>query len=111
MSAPAASQFTVPPRHVVITGASSGIGAALARYYARSGTRLSLLARDAARLESVAQGCRSSGAVVETRTGDVTDAAAMEDWLLACDARAPIDLLFANAGIGGGAGESLARRV
>jgi NADP-dependent 3-hydroxy acid dehydrogenase YdfG len=41
-------------RHILITGASSGIGAALARHYARASVRLSLGGRDARRLEAIA---------------------------------------------------------
>ena len=48
-------------RHVAITGASSGIGAALARRLAAPGRRLSLAGRDMTRLEAVAQNCSSRG--------------------------------------------------
>ena len=95
--------------HVVITGASSGIGAALARTYARPGVRLSLLGRDRARLETVAAECRAQGAISDVHAGDVTDAAGMQAWLAECEQRQPVDLVIANAGIGGDqalAGES-----
>jgi short-subunit dehydrogenase len=86
--------------HVAITGASSGLGAALAGAYARSGWRLSLIGRDAARLEAVAPACRADGAEVETHLADVTDPAAIEAVMVACDERTPLDLVIANAGIG-----------
>ena len=89
------------PKHVVITGANSGIGAALAKVYAVPGTRLSLLARDLGRLEIVAAACRDRGCDVEAHAGDVTDAAGMESWLFACDSVVPVDLIIANAGMGG----------
>jgi short-subunit dehydrogenase len=89
------------PGHVVITGASSGIGAALARAYAAPGVRLSLLGRDTGRLEAVAADCRSAGAQAVFHIGDVTDAAAMTAWLLSCETLQPVDLVIANAGIGG----------
>jgi NADP-dependent 3-hydroxy acid dehydrogenase YdfG len=41
-------------KHVVITGASSGLGAALARAYAKAGVRLTLSGRHEERLASVA---------------------------------------------------------
>jgi short-subunit dehydrogenase len=89
------------PAHVAITGASSGLGAALARVYGRRGTRLSLIGRDRARLDEVAGICRQQGADVDAYIADVTDAAAIADVLSASDARQPIDLVIANAGIGG----------
>ncbi|HLF24021.1 MAG TPA: SDR family NAD(P)-dependent oxidoreductase, partial [Burkholderiales bacterium] len=46
------------PRTIVITGASSGIGEALAACYARAGTVLGLVGRDRERLERVAERCR-----------------------------------------------------
>ncbi len=51
---------------IVITGASSGIGAALAEAYAASRVTLILTARDVMRLEEVATRCRAKGAVVHT---------------------------------------------
>ena len=89
------------PKHVVITGANGGIGAALAKVYAVPGTRLSLLARDLGRLEIVSTACRDRGCDVEAHAGDVTDAAGMERWLFACDSVVPVDLIIANAGMGG----------
>lgn len=99
-------------QHILITGASSGLGTALAREYAHSGVVLGLLGRDATRLEQVATACRTQGALVETGTVDVTDADAMQDWITAFDARYPVDICIANAGIsagGGGTGESVAQ--
>ncbi len=84
---------------VAITGASSGIGAALARHYAAPGRTLALIGRHAERLESVAQDCRAKGASTEIGIVDVRDRYAIASWLLSFDARATIDLLIANAGI------------
>ncbi len=64
----------------VITGASSGIGAALAMAYARSGESLLLMGRDAARLAEVATACRERGAAVETGLLDMTDTASCQAW-------------------------------
>jgi short-subunit dehydrogenase len=89
------------PTSILITGASSGIGAALARHYARRGVALHLCGRDAARLEAVADDCRRRGALAESRTIDVADAAAAAAWIAACDEAAPLDLVVANAGISG----------
>ena len=49
---------------IVITGASSGIGEALAVDYAAPGVALALNGRDAGRLESVAAACRNKGATL-----------------------------------------------
>ncbi|UZD90342.1 SDR family NAD(P)-dependent oxidoreductase [Cognatishimia activa] len=91
------------PEHVVITGATSGLGRALAIGYARPGRMLSLAGRNAERLEEVATACERAGANVHTATLDVTDAAAMEAWLARCYDALPIDILVANAGLGGAA--------
>ncbi|NBX66427.1 MAG: SDR family NAD(P)-dependent oxidoreductase [Proteobacteria bacterium] len=88
--------------NIVITGASSGIGEALARYYAASGVTLGITGRDVRRLEAVADACRGLGAAVEARVIDVADKVGMSVWLDDFDNRHPIDILFANAGIGGG---------
>lgn len=65
---------------VVITGASSGIGQATARAFAREGAKLVLAARDRKALERVAAECRAQGAAeVLTAPTDVTDAKAVRD--------------------------------
>ncbi|MGE0424482.1 MAG: SDR family NAD(P)-dependent oxidoreductase [Reyranellaceae bacterium] len=86
-------------RSIVITGASSGIGEALALDYAVPGARLALGGRDDARLQAVAAACRARGAEVAARTIDIADRDAMADWLRAQDAAKPVDLVLANAGI------------
>lgn len=96
MSAPAA---------ILITGASSGLGAALASGYASPGTRLVLLGRDASRLESVAETVRARGAIAEITAVDVTDRAAMAAAVTAADEAGPLDLVIANAGVAPGGAE------
>lgn len=85
----------------LITGASSGIGAALARARAAPGAVLHLGGRDAERLAAVAAACRARGARVLTRVLDVTDAAGMAAWIAAAGR---LDLVIANAGISAGTG-------
>ncbi|MGH6621877.1 MAG: SDR family NAD(P)-dependent oxidoreductase [Alphaproteobacteria bacterium] len=91
-----------PPRSILITGASSGIGEALALAYAAPGISLFLSGRDERRLAAIADACRARSAAVEASAVSVTDRAAMESWLLAADGRHPLDLVIANAGISGG---------
>lgn len=90
------------PRSILITGASSGIGAALAAAYAAPGVSLHLGGRDRARLSLVVDRCRLLGAAATGTAVDVTDAAAMAGWINAADARAPLDLVIANAGVSTG---------
>lgn len=84
---------------IVITGASSGIGEALALDYARPGVALSLNGRDAGRLETVAAACRAKGATVVADTVDVVDREKLGAWLAGFDDAHPVDLVIANAGI------------
>ncbi len=100
-----AGAAAAPVRHVLITGASSGIGAALAEVYAAEGARLSLHGRDAVRLAEVAEKAARRGAAgVSVKSGDVRDASDMKEWLGERDAAAPLDLVIANAGISAGTG-------
>jgi short-subunit dehydrogenase len=92
------------PTSILITGASGGIGAELARAYARPGTHLALTGRDARRLQQVGGDCRSVGAAVTTAIRDVTDADGLRTWIAAVDEDHPLDLVIANAGISGGTG-------
>ncbi len=111
------SQENNPGMNILITGASSGLGAALARAYAAPGGCLGLLGRNRERLAAVAEACRVRGAVCETAALDVTDREGMAAWLQDFDTRHPVDLVMANAGISGGtdgmAGETeaQARRI
>jgi short-subunit dehydrogenase len=87
---------------VLITGASSGLGAALALAYAGEGQILCLTGRNEARLKHVAETCRDKGAVVYSQLRDVTDREALAGWITAMDRQHPIELVIANAGVSGG---------
>ena len=87
------------PRSILITGASSGLGEALARAYAAPGVTLHMSGRDPARTAAVAGACRALGARADGRVIDVADRAATAAWIEACDNAAPIDLVIANAGV------------
>jgi short-subunit dehydrogenase len=86
-------------KNIVITGASSGIGEALALDYAAPGVTLALSGRDDARLQAVAKACRGKGATVDAGQIDVTQRDALAAWLVRFDDAHPIDLVIANAGI------------
>lgn len=83
-------------RAVLITGASSGIGRALAVACAAPGVMLHLSGRDPARLDATAADCRSRGADVLTALIDVRRAGAMVAWITGAGR---LDLVVANAGI------------
>jgi len=89
------------PRSILITGASSGIGAALAKAYAAPGVSLALTGRHAARLEDVAIACRAAGAETETAVLEISEAEPLTAWITAVDRRRPLDLVIANAGMTG----------
>jgi short-subunit dehydrogenase len=90
------------PAHILITGASSGIGAALALAYARPGVHLSLGGRNQGRLAEIAGQAAARGATTAMAAIDVREREAVADWVTAADERAPLDLVIANAGISGG---------
>lgn len=90
-----------PWRDVMITGATGGLGRALAEACAAPGVTLHLSGRDAARLDQVAAACVARGAAVSPAVLDVTDRAAMADWVAGAGR---LDLVIANAGVSGGTG-------
>jgi short-subunit dehydrogenase len=85
----------------------------VARTYAKDGARLSLTARNAERLEQIAADCRAAGAEASWQSFDIIDGVALSQWIADRDDSFPIDLVIANAGVGGerviatGAGEPL----
>jgi short-subunit dehydrogenase len=94
------ARFNMANKHVLISGASTGLGAALAVACARKGARLSLVARDEEALERVAGTLRSTGAAVCVFPFDLVDVEHIPDLVkriaMASDA---IDVLINNAAI------------
>ena len=86
-------------RHVVVTGAGTGIGRAIARRVSRDGAAVTLLARDKARLERTAAELDGPSHV---GTCDVRDRKAVDEAVArAAGALGPVHALVASAGIGG----------
>lgn len=97
----------ISPRSLLITGASSGIGAALALAYAEPGRRLALGGRHEERLATVAEQCRQRGADATIKVLAITERDAVAAWIAETAANGPdgrLDLVIANAGISGGTG-------
>jgi NAD(P)-dependent dehydrogenase (short-subunit alcohol dehydrogenase family) len=88
--------------NVVITGASSGLGAALAQRYAAPGAVLGLIGRDTGRLKATAAACQALGANVVCGQIDVADTEGVSVWIERFEVRYPIDVVIANAGISNG---------
>ena len=87
-------------RRIILTGASEGIGRALALALASRGARLALAARDRERLESLAQECRTRGGEALAVPTDVTNQQDLE-WLVAETVKSfgGLDAVIHNAGI------------
>lgn len=86
-------------RIVVVTGASRGIGVAIARSLAEPGTTVYLSARDARGLERTAEIVRAAGAVPVVMALDMAVAADREALLAAAEEAGPIDVFVNNAGV------------
>jgi len=91
---------TLHKRRALITGAASGIGAAIAQAYAQAGAHLSLCDLNAMRLAAVAETCRSHGVQVTTCVADVGTGAGARDAVENCvKAYGSIDIVLNGAGI------------
>ena len=91
-------------RTVLITGASSGVGRALALRLAEQGNSLALLGRNHQRLDQIAAECRTFGVDVSTASIDVRCREEMSKWIVSFDQAKPVDLVIANAAILEGTG-------
>lgn len=85
--------------HLLLTGATGGLGQALAQAYAAPGLRVSLTGRDPDRLAALAAICQSLGAMVATCALDVRDGDRLRTWILDTDADHPVTTGIACAGV------------
>lgn len=89
----------------MVTGASSGIGAACARTFAREGATVVLGARSVKTLESIAQEIRRAGGTADALPLDVTNVESVRGFAAAIrESHGHVDLLLNNAGVGIGGG-------
>lgn len=84
---------------IVITGASSGIGSAIALRLAKTENRLILLARNQQKLDAINTLCSNKSAEVITHSIDVTEYQKLQDLITEIDTQHPIDLIICNAGV------------
>lgn len=88
-----------PFRSAVITGATSGIGRALAERLAGDGVVLGVSGRDGERLAATRSACEAAGATVAAAVFDVADRDAVRSFIREVDRLSPLDLVIANAGV------------
>lgn len=93
-------------RNILITGASSGIGEALAIRLSNSDSRLLLLARNSEKLSNVAKSCEQQNAEVMTYSADVKAVPELQSLITQIDNDFPIDLIICNAGVTNSIGEN-----
>jgi len=92
--------FDLTGRTALVTGASKGIGFALAAALGSAGATLVINARDAVRLADAQRALQARGAAVHTAAFDVTDADAVSAGIARIEAEVgPIDILVNNAGM------------
>ncbi|WP_166363583.1 SDR family NAD(P)-dependent oxidoreductase [Pseudomonas akapageensis] len=97
--------FSLAGKIVLVTGASSGIGAHLAQVAARAGARVVLAARRLERLDQVAAAIQDEGGQALAVKLDVTDRASVEAAFDAAEAAfGVVDVVLNNAGVGNGQG-------
>ncbi|WP_460164137.1 SDR family NAD(P)-dependent oxidoreductase [Pseudomonas sp. S2_F03] len=99
------STFSLSGKTILVTGASSGIGAHLARVASQAGARVVIGARRVERLEQLAQDIRWLGGEALVVALDVTDRASVEAAFDAAEVRfGVVDVVLNNAGIGNAMG-------
>jgi len=83
---------------IVGVGASRGLGAAIARRFARGGHPVTIAGRNAAKLEATADELKKAGATVSVAVGDAASAADVRRFVAEADRTAPLHAAIHNAG-------------
>lgn len=96
MILPATPSFRLEDRRALVTGASSGIGLAAAAALAQAGAHVTLVARRASELDTVAEAIRAAGGQAAALPLDITD---LEATARAVAAQGPFDVLVNSAGL------------
>ena len=91
-------------RHILITGATGGLGQALALAYAEPQTLLTLTGRNQEMLEQLRHKCEEKGTRLQTQVLDLQDGAEIGRWVRQMDLQYPVDLVLANAGVSSSVG-------
>jgi len=95
------AEKTLDAKVALVTGASRGIGLAIARALARMGAKLALCARDSAKLQTVARELEREGVAVLTAPADLTRAGDIASLVEKTErSLGPIEILINNAGVG-----------
>lgn len=84
---------------IVITGATSGIGEALALKYSQNETLLALCGRNKEKLDSIKSKCLENKAKVVTEQLDITNKTSVSKWINKIEQNNPIDIVIASAGV------------
>lgn len=92
------SKFALP-RTILITGATGGIGGALAEVYAEPDNVLILQGRNSVRLAELAASCEAKGARVLIRVLDMRNLKELAAWLHMICEQEKVDLVIVNAGV------------
>ncbi len=92
-------------KNILITGAGSGIGRALAISYSKSGANLFLCGRDEKKLRATKILCEELRAKVHCKIFDVRNEVECREWIEEVEAKNQLDLVIANAGVSAGTAE------
>ena len=96
MTLPKTPSFSVAGKRALVAGASSGIGRACAVALGENGAAVTLLARRASALETVADEMRQAGMIAEILPIDITDIDKVQTSIAA---KGPFDILVNSAGV------------